>query len=234
LPRRNDRQHRPAKNERAQGPASVPWAILQFAFSLAPGPPVGPWTDYSPAARQHVQNKGHVMRHRQTWSSAVAAIGLCLGSSGSTAHADHHGRQSYDVVQGYIVLGPGSTTVPAQNQAPAAPIASPQNQAPAVGASPAPAQPVAQTITMQLAPAAAPVQTVQLAAAPAPAQTVQLTAAPVALQTVAVAPVQLQAVQLVAPAPVQALQVAPQQCATTPVTLLLPRHRCHWCFWHKN
>jgi hypothetical protein len=174
----------------------------------------------------------------QKWSSPVlAALGIYLGFGGGTpVQAQHLGhKQAYDVVQGYIVQCQAQTQACAPSQTPAP---SAQNQTTSLAVAPQAPQAPTQTVTLQLAPAQAPVQTLQLAAAPV--QTVQLAAAPVQVQTVqlAAAPVQVQTVQLAA-APVQAhtLQLAAQpiaaQCAV-PVTLLLPRHRCHFFCRHKN
>jgi hypothetical protein len=180
----------------------------------------------------------------QKWSPPVVAalaIYLGLGFGGTPVQAQHLGhKQAYDVVQGYIIQCQAQTQAcaPSQMAAPSA-----QNQSAPLAAAP---QAPTQTVTLQLAQQA-PVQTVQLAApvqmqtvqlaAPVQMQTVQL-AAPVQMQTVQLAaPVQMQTVQLAAPVQMQTVQLAAQpvaaQCAV-PITLLLPRHKCHFFCRHYN
>ena len=75
--------------------------------------------------------------------------------------------------------------------------------------------------TLQLAPTQqVQFQTLQMAPAQVQFQTLQLAPALVQVQTVQLAPVQTQTLQLVSQA------VATQ--SVTPVTLLLPRHKCNW------
>jgi hypothetical protein len=172
----------------------------------------------------------------QKWSSPVlAALSIYVGFGGKPVQAQHFGhKQSYDVVQGYIVQCQAQTQacVPSQTAA-----ASAQNQTTPVGV--APAAPT-QTVTLQAAPAQAPVQIVQLAAQPVQMQTVQLAAQPVQMQTVQLAaqPVQMQTVQLAAqPVQMQTVQLAAQPVAAqsaVPITLLLPRHKCHFFCRHYN
>ncbi len=184
--------------------------------------------------------------YTRKWSSCVlAALGVYLGFAEAPVHAQHHGgNQTYDVVQGYIMqcASPAQACAPNQTPAPSA-----QNQTSALGVAPQ-----APAISLQVAPAQTPVQTYQLAAAPVQVQTFQLAAAPVQVQTMqlAAAPAQVQTIQLaaapaqvqtfqLAAAPVQvyAVQLAAQPVAAqsaTPVTILLPRHKCHWFCRHKN
>jgi hypothetical protein len=192
----------------------------------------------------------------QKWlSTVVAALGFYHGVCGSPVLADHFGHtQSYDVVQGYIIQCPpqpqSQVCVTGQTPTPYAVQPSGQNQGSTLNLTPSMPLPAAQTVTLQLAPAQAPIQTLQLAPAPAQVQTLQLAPAPAQVQTLQLAPalaqvqtlqlapapvqVQVQTLQL-APAPVQTLQLTarcvPTQTAT-PVTLLVPHHKCHWFCRH--
>jgi hypothetical protein len=177
-------------------------------------------------------------RYSLKWASVVAIMGISYSQDGGTAFAGNHGHtKTYDVVQGYIIQpqSQSQACTPAQASTPTANLASGQSQVTTLAQSP----PTPQTMTLQLSPA--PVQTLQLS--PAPAQTLQLAAAPVQtlqlaaapVQTLQLAPAPVQTLQLSAPVQVQTLQLTPQSCATqtaTPVTLFLPRHRCHWFCRH--
>jgi hypothetical protein len=184
--------------------------------------------------------------YSQKWSpSVLATLGIFLGLCGPPVRADHLGHtQNYDVVQGYIIQGQpqSQACVPAQTPTP---LVSAQNQSTTLSLAPTVQKPATQTVTLQLAPTQTPVQTLQLAPqAPqvqtlqlAPTQqvqfqTLQMAPAQVQFQTLQLAPalVQVQTVQL-APVQTQTLQLASQAVATqsvTPVTLLLPRHKCNW------
>ncbi len=189
---------------------------------------------------------------RQRWSSVLAAVGISSTLCASPVLAGDHG-QKYDVVQGYIIQGQCQSqgSVACQTPTASAPLASGQNQGPSLGLSPSTPQTTNQTVTLQLTPAPAATQTLQLTAAPAQVQTLALTAAPAQVQTLslAAAPAQVQTLALTAaPAQVQTLQLtampvqtlqlsatpAQPQCAAIPVTLLLPRHKCHWFCKHRN
>jgi hypothetical protein len=174
----------------------------------------------------------------QKWSPPVlAALGVYLGLGGTPVQAQHLGhKQAYDVVQGYIVQCQAQTQACVPSQTPAA---SAQNQTTSLAVAPQAPQAPTQTVTLQLAQQA-PVQTLQLAAQPVLVQTMQLAAQPVQMQTLQLAaqPVQVQTVQLAAqPVQMQTLQLAAQPVATqcaVPVTLLLPRHKCHFFCRHYN
>jgi hypothetical protein len=207
-----------------------PYAILEFASSshdrLAP---FNAGTD-SPAAQcQQILRGTFAMwrLHSQKWmSSVLVALAIHFGLGGRPAQADHHGHtQTYDVVQGYIIQPQAQAGVTVQSPAPTAAMGSGQNQGATSSLTPTAPQPASQTVTLQLTPAQAPVQTLQLTPAPVQVQTLQLTPAPVQVQMLQLA---------VAPVQVQTLQLAPQCQTATPVTILIPRHRCHWFCKHRN